>query len=67
MKWGILATRRIAKNFPFDVNGFEYEVRETARCIEAGMSASGIYTPQMPLETLRLMEDILESWGVVYP
>lgn len=56
-----------AKDFPFDVNGFEYEVRETARCIEAGMSFSGIYTPQMSLETLRLMEDILESWGVVYP
>lgn len=50
----------------FDINGFEYEIREAGRCIAAGMSASDIYTPQMSLETLRLMDDIRDSWEMKF-
>lgn len=51
---------------PFDINGFEYQIREASRCVAAGQSVSDIYTPQMSLETLRLIDDIRESWEMKF-
>jgi predicted dehydrogenase len=52
---------------PFDVNGFEYEIREVTQCIKEGKLSSEIYTPQMSLQTLQLMDDIRDSWDLKYP
>lgn len=51
---------------PFDINGFEYQIREASRCVAAGRSSSDVYTPQMSMETLRLMDDLRESWEMKF-
>lgn len=51
---------------PFEVNGFEYQIREVSRCAAAGMSASGVLRPEDSLTVLRLMDDIRESWGMKF-
>jgi len=53
----------IVKEFPFDINGFEYQIRETAANIQAGRSSSLRYTPQASIDTCALMEQILSSWA----
>ena len=49
-------------NIPFDFTGFEYEIREVSRCVNSGKCASDIFTPEMSLGTLKLLDDIRESW-----
>jgi predicted dehydrogenase len=52
---------------PFEVNGFEYQVREAARCVQAGLREC----PGMPLaESLALahwLDDARRAVGVRYP
>lgn len=49
------------------ITGYEYQVKECRRCIEAGLMES----PMMPhAETLSIMEQmdsLRKEWGVVYP
>ena len=52
---------------PFEINGFEYQIREASNCIRAGRTHSGIYTPQMSLQTLSLIDDIRASWNMKFP
>ena len=52
---------------PFEINGFEYQIREASNCIRAGRTHSGIYTPQMSLQTLSLIDDIRASWDMKFP
>ena len=42
---------------PFEINGFEYQIREASNCIREGRTHSGIYTPQMSLQTLSLIDE----------
>lgn len=44
------------------MGGFEYEIREVERCVEAGMCTSDVLKCEDSLEILQLMEDILASW-----
>lgn len=48
--------------YPIQMGGFEYEIREAERCVRAGMSTSDILKKEDSLEILKLMEDILDSW-----
>lgn len=52
---------------PFAINGFEYEIEETMRCVRAGL----LQSPQMPhTETLALvawMDELRRQLGVRYP
>ncbi len=57
---------RIAK--PADmVTGYEYQVMECRRCIEAGLTES----PRMPhaetISIMQQMDSLRHEWGVVYP
>lgn len=52
---------------PFEINGFEYQIREASNCIRAGRTHSGIYTPQMSLQTLSLIDDIRAGWNMKFP
>lgn len=49
------------------VNGYEYQVYECRRCIEAGL----IESPMMPhlesISIMRQMDDLRKEWGVKYP
>lgn len=49
------------------VNGFEYEIREVARCVREGKSHSDIFTPEDSVAVLRLMDDIRKSWNMRFP
>ncbi len=51
-------------SIPFEVNGFEYEIREVSRCVSNGQGYSSLYTPQENVELLELMENIRASWGM---
>ena len=53
-------------SIPWEVNGFEYQIREAARCAARGESASGRWTPQDSLTVLRLMDEIRRSWGMKF-
>ena len=51
---------------PFEINGFEYEVREVSRCVALGKSHSDRFTPADSLTVLQLMDDIRASWGMKF-
>ena len=50
---------------PFKINGFEYEIAETSRCVSRGMWTSDRYTKEDCLAVLRLMDDIRDSWDMI--
>lgn len=61
-------------SFPFDVNGFEYEVREVNACIaqkKAGLNPqcieSGIHSHDDTLNVLTILDSLRKDWGLVYP
>ena len=51
---------------PFEVNGYEYEIREATACIRANKCRSDRFTPEDSLKVLQLMDDIRESWGMKF-
>ncbi len=51
---------------PKDINGFEYQIREVERCVKLGMTESDVMKPQDTLEILELMDQIRESWGLIF-
>ena len=53
-------------DFPFDVNGFEYQIREVSRCAATGRHHSSIYTPQQSIALTQLMYDIRMAWGMKF-
>lgn len=53
--------------FPFDVNGFEYEIREVNRCVRAGLHTSDILRESDTLTVLEAMTALRKSWGVQFP
>lgn len=52
--------------FPFDVNGFEYQIREVNRCVRLGMAGSDVLKKEDTLAILGLMDDIRESWDLKF-
>lgn len=52
---------------PFEVNGFEYQIREVSNCVKNYQCHSQVYTPEMSLQTLTLMDDIRTSWDMKFP
>ncbi len=51
---------------PFDINGFEYQIREASRCVSAGRCASTRYTPDQSIALMRQLEKIRKDWGMVF-
>ena len=49
---------------PPDVNGFEYEIRESSRCVREGRSHSDIFKPEDSVAVLRLLDEVRESWNM---
>lgn len=52
---------------PFLVNGFEYQIKETERCLLAGVRESTIMTYQNTIDVLTLMDKARASWGLIFP
>ena len=51
---------------PFEVNGFEYQIREVTRCVRGGKTHSEIFKPQDSVAVLRLMDEIRKSWNMKF-
>lgn len=49
------------------VNGYEYQVIEARRCIEAGLPESPMMPHQETLDIMKQMDGLRKEWGVVYP
>lgn len=49
------------------VNGYEYQVIEARRCIEAGLPESPMMPHQETLDIMMQMDGLRKEWGVVYP
>ena len=49
------------------VNGYEYQVIEARRCIEAGLPESPMIPNQETLDIMKQMDGLRKEWGVVYP
>lgn len=49
------------------VNGYEYQVKEARRCIEAGLFESPMMPHEETLSIMKQMDGLRKEWGVVYP
>jgi predicted dehydrogenase len=52
---------------PFEINGFEYQIRETVACLRAKKLESTIMSHQDTLAVMRLMDKARSDWGLVFP
>ena len=52
---------------PFECNGFEYEVTEVMRCLQAGKPESDIMPLDESLSIVKTMDEIRAQWGLKYP
>jgi len=52
---------------PFTINGFEYQIQETERCLLAKKQESTIMTHQNTLDVMRLMDKARSAWGLTFP
>lgn len=55
------------REFPFESNGFEYEIREASQCIIEGRSESHVHPLQQTLSIMKTMDEMRKQWGLVYP
>ena len=52
---------------PEQVNGYEYEFKEAARCIAEGKLEADSMPQADTLEVMERMDSLRKSWGLVYP
>ncbi len=52
--------------FPFEYNGFEFEIREVSRSIAAGRTFSERFTPEDSLAVLQTMDNIRSAWNMKF-
>jgi len=52
---------------PFEVNGFEYEIREAMACVSEGRLESGVMTPEQSIATMAIMDEIRRQNGFAFP
>ena len=48
-------------------NGYEYQVKECKRCIEAGLMESPMMPHRETIDIMKQMDSLRKEWGVVYP
>ena len=52
---------------PFEVNGFEYEIREAMACAAAGRMHSEIITPEQTVAVMEIMDQVRAQSGLKFP
>lgn len=52
---------------PFDINGFEYEIREAMNCVQEGKLESGLMTAEQSIAVMRIMDEIRRQNGLRFP
>lgn len=53
--------------FPFDGEGFQFEIMEVGECIRAGKTESAVYPLDETLAIMETLDRIRESWGLRFP
>jgi len=52
---------------PFEINGFEYEIREAMACVRVGKICSGVITPEQSVAVMEIMDEVRRQNGFVFP
>ena len=52
---------------PFEVNGFEYEIREAQSCAAEGKLSSSMMTPAQSIAVMKIMDCVREQNGLKFP
>ena len=52
---------------PFEINGFEYEIREAQACVGAGKGQSERMTGEQTVAVMRIMDEIRRQNGLRFP
>ena len=52
---------------PFEVNGYEYEIREAERCVSEGKLQSGLMTWEQTVSVMRIMDEVRRQNGLRFP
>ena len=52
---------------PFEVNGYEYEIREAERCASEGKLQSGLMTWEQTVSVMRIMDEVRRQNGMRFP
>lgn len=58
-------TRRVDQ--AFDVNGYEYQIREAESCITGGRICTDILTPEQSVAIMEIMDSVRDSWQMKFP
>lgn len=51
----------------FEVNGYEYEIREAQRCVAAGKLQSDVMTWEQTIAMMRIMDEVRRQNGMCFP
>ncbi|MFH5882294.1 Gfo/Idh/MocA family protein [Liberiplasma polymorphum] len=54
-------------NLPHKVNGFEYQIEETIRCIKEGLLESKFMPHATTISILKQMDALRNTWNIQYP
>lgn len=52
---------------PFEINGFEYEIREAMTCLREGKLESSLMTAEQSIAVMRIMDEIRRQNGMRFP
>lgn len=52
---------------PFDVNGYEYEIREAMACVAASRAQSDVITPAQTIAVMEIMDQVRAQNGMKFP
>ena len=53
-------------NFPFEINGFEYQIKELINCINNKKNETPIYPADRSIRLMKLLYDIRMSWNMKF-
>ena len=54
-------------NIPFEINGFEYEIRDVNRCVKLGMNTSDVLREADSMKVMEVLDALRASWGIRFP
>lgn len=57
----------VVLEMPFEVNGFEYEIREAMACVREGRKQSDLMTPEQSIAVMRIMDEVRRQNALRFP
>ena len=53
--------------FPFECNGYEYEIREVVKCVSQQQTESSVMPLEESLKIMSIMDGCRKEWNLTYP